>query len=374
MRSPLKMLLPLVVGSLLVAAPASASPIKIPLLSGSTAMVPEEACSSTSDSAPALEEFLGTVENGSTVVFPEGASCMIELDLDLGVPPQGISHRTDTVFELNDATLFRTVEPSCAKARFCNAPLVRLQDVHNVTLTGGTVQGAYDPGPAPKYDRTRAQDHGVVVHGSTGVTLSALTIRNVGGDCVDVDRFALAPSGAVAFSGTADAPTTCVNAGRQGISANAVDGLTVSGVTFDFIGRSAVDIEPRHGWFAKNVSITGNALGWAVNYAVAGAGSADVWENVLVDGNVQTDGSGRGFLWIGNTYQRGPVTITDNQVQGFSRISHTSGVATGNVMTDNPRNVPCMFVIIEPADMDVSGNTPGPGVAEACYPSAGSAA
>lgn len=344
------------VASLFIAAPATAE----------TVALPEEACSSTADSAPALEAFLGTVPNGSTVVFPSGVSCLIDLDLDLGVPPSGETQRTDTVYDLNGSTIFRTVEPSCPKARLCNAPLVRLQNVSGVSLIGGTIQGAYDPGPTPKFDKTRATDHGIAVHGSTGVTLSALTIQNMGGDCVDVDRFGKSGSAAVSFTGTPEAPTSCLNVGRQGISANAIDGLTVSGVTFDFIGRSAIDIEPRFGWYAKNVTIVGNSIGWAVNYAVAGGGSADIWENVVVDGNVQTNGSGLGFMWVGNTYQRGPLTMTNNMVQNFSRISHTSGVATGNVMTANPRDRTCMFVIIEPADIEVSGNVPQEGVTEVC--------
>lgn len=357
MRIRMTLLLAMAVaGSLFPAAPASSA----------TVAVPTEACSPTSDSAPALESFLAGVPNGSTVVFPSGGSCMVALKLDLGVPPSGASQRADTVYELNGATIFRTVEPSCSKPRFCNAPLIKLAKVSNVTLRGGTIHGAYDPGPTPKYDSTRAQNHGVAIQGSSGVTLSALTIRNMGGDCVDVDRYAKVPSTAVAFTGTADAPTTCRSVGRQGISANAIDGMTVSGVTFHLIGRSAVDIEPRLSWHAKNVWIVGNSLGWAVNYGVAGVGSSEVWENVVVDGNVQTNASGFGFMWVGNKYQRGPITVTDNQVMDSLRISHTSGLVTGNIMTANPDNVTCMIDIVEPADIEVSGNSPQPGVVERC--------
>ena len=334
--------------------------------SAATVAVPAEACTPSGDSAPAIESFLATVPNGSTVVFPAGASCQMALDLDLGIPPQGAAQRADTTFDLNGATIFRTAEPSCAKVRFCNAPLVRLAKVKGVTVTGGTIQGAYDPGPKPVYDATRAHDHGVVVHGSTDVTLSALTIQNMGGDCVDVDRFAKSGSSEVRFIGTADAPTRCLKVGRQGISANAVDGMTVSGVTFHFIGRSGIDIEPRSGWYARNVSIVGNSLGWVVNYEVAGVGSADVWENVVVDGNVQTSAAGLGFMWVGNKYQRGPITVTNNMIQDASRISHTSGTVTGNVMTANPDGITCMFLIVQPADIVVSGNSPQPGVAEQC--------
>ncbi|HEX2030843.1 MAG TPA: right-handed parallel beta-helix repeat-containing protein [Actinomycetota bacterium] len=343
-------------GSLFGAAPASAG----------TVDVPPSACSATSDSAPALESFLATVPNGSTVVFPSGASCLMALSVNLGVPPSGSSQRADTVYDLNGATIFRTVEPSCSKPRFCNAPLIRLSKVKNVTLKGGTVHGGYDPGPTPMYDSTRAMDHGVAVKGSSGVTMSGLTIRDMGGDCVDVDRYSKLPSSSVSFTGTPAAPTTCRSVGRQGISANAIDGLTVSGVTFDFIGRSAVDIEPRLSWHARNVTVVGNSFGWAVNFAVAGVGSSAIWENVVVDGNVQTSASGVGFMWVGNKYQRGPITVTNNQVMDSLRISHTSGSATGNVMTSNPDGITCMFDIVEPADIVVSGNTPAPGVVERC--------
>jgi hypothetical protein len=339
--------------------------------------LPPELCIADGDSAPGIEAFLATVPRSSTVQFPAAASCQVELTLDLGVPPAGEATRTDTTYDLNGATVFRTEEPSCPETRFCNGPLIDLTGVSGVTLFGGSVVGGMARGSEPDFDPTRATNHGVEVHESSQVVLANLTIRDVGGDCVDVDgqgdgggRKEPVPSVDVTIT-----DSVCDGAGRQGISGGAVDGLLIEGVTFDWIARSAVDLEPGPSKDIRNVTIRDNTFIYVSNFAVAGVGAGDVWENVVVEGNLQlgcpaqipeANCFARGFLFVGNSFHRGPLTVVDNLVNGGVTIKHTSGEASGNTMTGNPKSTECMFTLIESPEFTASENTPWQGVDQVC--------
>src|SRR2546423_5027816 len=152
--------------------------------------VPASVCSESGDSAPAIQAFLATVPNGSTVTFPAGVRCMVATSLDLGIAPTGQQQRADTVYDLNGSTIFRTTEPAACDKPGCNAPLVDLERVQGVSVRDGTIQGGVAPpveGP-PAYDPAIEHDHGIAAHGDSGVTLTGLTIREIGGDCADVDE------------------------------------------------------------------------------------------------------------------------------------------------------------------------------------------
>ncbi|MCA1726615.1 MAG: right-handed parallel beta-helix repeat-containing protein [Actinobacteria bacterium] len=262
--------------------------------------------------------------------------------------------------------MLRTVEPSCAQTRRCNAPIVDLSGTVGVTLRDGAIRGGFAVGDRPRYDATREKDHGIRLHGVRDATLSGLTISNVGGDCVDVDRDGRNPSFRVLIAGSDARPFTCVRAGRQGISANAVEDLTIRQIRFDLAGQSFVDVGPQGRWKNDGILIESNVFGWAANRAVFATGPSRALHNVVVRNNVQTDARGRGFLLIGNPYARGPLTITGNRVAGSLRVVHMSGSARDNVMASNPRGVTCMFVVTEPPRFVVQGNRPGPGVRERC--------
>src|SRR5260221_3202732 len=110
--------------------------------------------------------------------------------LNLSIPPTGQTQRSSTVFDLQGATIFRTTEPAACEKPGCNAPIVDLERVKDVTIQNGIIRGGV-PSPAegpPAYDPAIEHDHGIAVHGDDGVVLTGLTIENVGGDCVDVDE------------------------------------------------------------------------------------------------------------------------------------------------------------------------------------------
>ena len=329
-------------------------------------LVPPTACATGSNHAPAIEQFLALVPNGSTVLFPPGATCLINPRVNLAVHTPEVDRRADTTYDLNGATLLRTLEPACANNRRCNRPIVDLTGVADVTLANGTIRGAFEPGDAPRYDPAVEKDHGIKVHAAEGVTLRGLAISNVGGDCVDVDQQGGVGSSAIAFVGTPQAPSSCMRVGRQGVSATGVNGLSILGVGFDLAGQSFVDVGPRKGWYNRNVTIRSNTFGWAANRAVFATGPSRSLTNLVVRDNVQTSGAGRGFLFVGNGHARGPLLIENNRVRGSSTVVHMSGSATGNVMTSNPGGTACMFSVRRPPGFRVAGNRPVPGVREAC--------
>jgi hypothetical protein len=333
--------------------------------------VPASACSATVDSAPAIQAFLATVPNGSTVTFPAGARCMVATSLDLGIAPTGQPQRADTVYDLNGSTIFRTTEPAACDKPGCNAPLVDLERVQHVSMEDGTIQGGVTPpveGP-PAYDPAIEHDHGIAVHGDTGVTLTGLTIRDIGGDCVDVDEDSTThtPSTDITIAGSATTPFTCAQGARQGISANDVDGLSITGVTFDLLSHSGVDLEPHKHGYIKNVEIRACRFGWVGGYAISGHGSGAVWSDVTIAGNVQTDPShpGLGFLRAGNKFVRGPLTVTGNVMAASAQVTNTGGTGSGNSVAAGA-HVSCLFELDDSERFHVEGNTVPAGAKQAC--------
>jgi len=333
--------------------------------------IPVSACSETGDSAPAIQAFLATVPNGSTVIFPAGARCRVATSLDLGIAPTGRPQRTDTVYDLNGSTIFRTTEPAACDKPGCNAPLVDLERVQRVSVQDGTIEGgvaAPVDGP-PAYDPAIEHDHGIAVHGDTGVMLTGLTIRDIGGDCVDVDEDSTThtPSTDITIAGSATAPFTCAQGARQGISANDVDGLSIAGVTFDLISHSGVDLEPHKHGYIRNVEIRACRFGWVGGYAISGHGSGEVWSDVTIAGNVQTDPShpGLGFLRAGNKFVRGPITVTGNVMAASAQVTNTSGTGSGNSVAAGA-DVSCLFELDDSGRFHVEGNTVPAGAKQSC--------
>jgi hypothetical protein len=327
--------------------------------------VPDSACVTDGDSAPAIEQFLATVPNGAVVLFPRNAKCEVARTVDLGVPPTGQSKRERTTIDLNGATIFRTTEPSCKKIDDCNGPIVALNLVDTVTLEGGSVQGGQHVDGLPQFDATREHDHGIAVHGSVNVTLFGLAVSDVAGDCVDVDKQKKDDAGNVRLIGTPGRPFTCEGAGRQGVSANAVTGLRIQGLEFDRIASTAIDLEPRRHGFIDAAVVQDNKFGWVGNYAIAGIGGSETWKDVRVEHNIQIDPNhpGDAFLRAGNSFDRGPVVIVRNRIRARIQLNHTSGTAANNILLPGS-SVKCMFELFNDPPFEVASSNKHPASTE----------
>jgi hypothetical protein len=335
--------------------------------------VPAAACSATTDSAAALESFLAQVQNGSTVTLPADARCMVSLTVNLGYPPPGQTTRNNVVYDLNGATIFRTTEPACTPNRDCNGPVVALDGVDHVTLENGTIGGGGPATDLPTYNPANEHDSGLRLHGDSEITVTGMTIQNIAGDCIDLDVNAFfhnRPDTNIWIGSKPDQPFVCSGAGRQGISANAVDGLTIQGATVDRIAHSAIDLEPRKNGYLRNITVSGNRLGAAGVSEIAAHGASTVTSDVAITDNVQT-GASPLFISAGNKSQRGPMTVTGNHLLSPAYVVHFAGSASGNTLTGPTGG--CMFQIDGSGRFTASGNTFPTGVRESCVVAAGTA-
>jgi hypothetical protein len=234
--------------------------------------------------------------------------------------------------------------------------VIALSLVDGVTLQGGSVQGGQHVDGLPEFDATREHDHGIAVHGSMNVSLFGLHISDVAGDCVDVDKQKKDDAGNIRLIGTPGRPFVCEDAGRQGVSGNAVTGLRIQGLTFDRIASTAVDLEPRHSGFIDTALVRDNRFGWVGNYAIAGIGGGETWKDVRVEHNVQTDPrhAGDAFLRAGNSFDRGPLVVVGNRIRARIQLNHMSGTAAGNVLLSGPDAPKCMFELFNDPPFEVA--------------------
>lgn len=344
---------------ILVASRQDAFPTDGTLVPG---LMPQSVCEGE-DAAPAIEEFIAESEDVSTIWFPPEATCSIDGSLDL-------SSRDGVTYDLEGAVLERTSAPACEVRRTCDVALVLLEGVQDVTLRNGTLLGGMVRGDEPEYDPSRSKYHAVQIRSSVGVTLEELVIRDHYADCVDVDGTQVdGPSREVVIR-----DVQCDGAGRQGISAGHVDGLLIERVDFDWIARSAVDLEPGGNKAIRNVTIRDSTFHWVTNFVLAGVGGSPIWENVTLEDNVmlgcsemRSEGGcyGKGFVFVGNSFERGPLTVTGNQVINASTVKHTSGSFADNTLVQNPKGQTCLVKVIESEDFEVTGND-APGLQEFC--------
>lgn len=218
------------VGSLAGSAKPAAASTTTPATTTATVPGSINATGSTNVSAQ-LQNFINTVPDGSTVVFPTDAVYRIDSGLRL-------DSRHDLIFEGNGATL---------KASGCqgtDSAFVIGWDrsssritIHNFTLLGNNADG----GTKAAYHAGCEFQMGVLIHQSNHIEISGVTIRNVYGDCVSVsdNDATLLWSTDVWFH-----DSTCKRNGRQGVLIAAGRRITVSNVAFKRIAMHVLDIEP----------------------------------------------------------------------------------------------------------------------------------
>lgn len=319
--------------------------------------LPQNLCRENEDSTNLIQTFLKTLSANSTVIFPAAKTCLIA---------QSISLPGKLTYDLNGAILVRNDEPEYDKSM----PLVKFEDVSDVTIKNGTIRGALIRGSVPQYDGKRAKYHGIQAWGAQNVTISDMTIKDVNGDCVDIDGYGEQRSKNITIRNV-----ICSGAGRQGISSSNGEGILIDQVDFDFIGRSGVDLEPRPNAAIKNVTIQNSTFRWIKNFAFAMVGSSPTMSNIVIQNNTQPGCEGRAtgnvclapFAKIGNKYIRGPLTIKNNMTLGRIQIKKMSGEVSGNVMTQKYMDDVCFITSISASDLSVHGNTPHTGIKEVCY-------
>lgn len=254
-----------------------------------------------------LNLFLAGVRPGTTVNFPDHARYRVE-----GVV--GLDRRRNVTIEGHESTLIATTDGSgvAPSAYNLRAHWPRMREhvairesvgitIHDLTVQGPNIKGIYRPA-------LEAQA-GFVVSGSRSVTLDTVTARATYGDGV----YIVGASKDVLLKNC-----TFDHNGRQGVAVVGGENVTITGCTITNTGRSAIDLEPGHG-FVRTVHIQDNKVRRYTNFLLAavgaGVGVQDVW---LVRNHVE--GAKGVSVYVGTERSVRPgIHVIDNTGDGTSR-------------------------------------------------------
>lgn len=223
----------------------------------------------SADVSRALNEWIASVPDGSTIVFPPNACYRVE-------QPVNIVDRSGLTFDGNGATFRATTPGDSGRKQW------QLIGGSNLTLRNLTAVGV---NPTPHYVSDFEWQHNYSIQGVDGVVLDRVTGLNAYGDFVSIDpdrrREPAVPSRNVTVKGS-----TFRVAGRQGISCTFCDGLTVEGNVLDGVGQSAIDWEIEHvDWHGRNLRVSDNRIGHVHFAFLASTGASADISNVFVTRN-----------------------------------------------------------------------------------------
>lgn len=200
----------------------------------------------SADVTAALTTFINSVPDNSTITFTAGGCYLVQGTLQF-------SSRNGLTFEGNGATIEATTVADGQRAhwRFLSGSNITF---HNMTIIGPDTTG-YTVLPTGSME----WQHGIDLRGVTGATISAMTIRNVYGDCIflgiSIDGSSTWASNVYAHD------NTCQDNGRNGVTVDGAKGVTLDHNTYTRPGMYGVDIEPDNlPEGGENVSITNSTF------------------------------------------------------------------------------------------------------------------
>jgi hypothetical protein len=275
---------------------------------------PVDATGATEVSA-ALNAWLATVPDGSTVDFATGGSYQLAHGALL-------SGQNSITLDLHGSTLWAAAG---ASGTDITTSLIRLMgcthiSVVNYVLTGNAPDAVYHAG-------TEFQ-HGVYVNGGSDISIGAGTIQSVYGDGVYNN------GGTVRLT---VASMHVISACRMGVALTAASTVSITGNTFDAVGYAVLDMEPNYsGTAVSGVTFSGNTIGtWGQEFVAANGVAGSIVENVTVNGNTITGSSLRTVITLA---RRTNIAFTNNVSTHVSTsgtiftFTHIDGLTfTGNV-------------------------------------------
>ncbi|HLY14029.1 MAG TPA: right-handed parallel beta-helix repeat-containing protein [Candidatus Limnocylindrales bacterium] len=186
--------------------------------------------SGSADASSALNAFIRSVPNGSTIVFKAHGVYRMNHGIVL-------DSRHNLVFEGNGATLRSygsgsVVTDSLFDLRSGDSGIT----VRDFTLLGDNPTA----GTSSAYHGGAENQIGVTMYGARGVNINHVTISSTYSDCVYVGM----TNSGVWSDGVTFTSSTCERAGRSGISIVAGTHVTVSGVRFTGLAMHVLNIEP----------------------------------------------------------------------------------------------------------------------------------
>lgn len=253
-----------------------------------------------------LNAFLATVHQGTTVEFPDHGRFRVEgLVLVNGL--------RDVTVEGHRSTLSATTDGSGGAPPFYNYrqhwPRMRehleIRDSSAITVHDLTVEG---PNRSGGYRPALEAQAGFVVNRSRNITLDGITARATFGDGVYIVG---------ASQNVTVRRCTFDHNGRQGVAVVAGVGVTVEGCDIRATGRSAIDLEPGHG-FVRSVHIRDNRVSGYTNFLLAAVGAGVGVQDVWLEHNRVTDARGVS-IYVGTERSTRPgIHVIDNTGEGSS--------------------------------------------------------
>jgi hypothetical protein len=222
-----------------------------------------------SDASAALQSWLGSVPDGSRIVFKAGGTYRMNKGLKV------FSSRHDMIFDGNGATLR-------SNGGATNASSLLIVSGTNIKIRNFNLLGN---SPTPGLYRSGLEfAYGVQTYGAHNVEIANVTISAVYGDGLMVGGW----SDTVWFH-----DSKVVSAGRNGVAILAGRNITVERVAFEKSGWATFDIEPwETSGGADNVKFLSNTAGtWngQLGFFFGACGVAgSVVSNVTVSGNTIT--------------------------------------------------------------------------------------
>jgi parallel beta-helix repeat protein len=299
----------------------------------------------SSDASSALNSFIGSVPDGSTIVFRAGGTYR----LDTGIY---VSGRNRLVFEGNGATL----RANGSGASLLASPFAIDQGNSYITIRDFTITGN-NPNTTTLYNAGQENQFGVGVWGSTNVEIANNTISHTWGDGVYV-------SGNDTTHVSSDSvwvhDNTFSYIGRSGIALTAGSHVTVEHNSFDRVGIHVFNIEPDTAYqidtfdtFEDNTvgiySLSTNYVGYF--FAADGAAGSTV-HDVTVTGNTVVGnphggygGYAHGLDTSVQVARRANITFTNNSTSTAAAgpvlaFDHVDGVTvTGNTQPLSSRSL-----------------------------------
>jgi hypothetical protein len=269
------------------------------------------------DASAALNAWIASVPNDSTIIFPEDGIYRMGSGITL-------ANRTGLTFIGNGTTLRSNAGTLNTDSLFYLNFGNRNIRIYDFNLVGSS--------PTPGiWNASGEHAHGICIRGGYNVDIDHVTISAVWGDGVYV-------------SGLADTvwlhDSTIASCGRMGVAVTSGKNVTVERCALTAIGYGAFDIEPNDAtqggvnvkFINNTVGVISQVRGKAFFFGANGNADA-VISDVLVDGNTVTGDSLDTYVTVG---RRKRITFTDNTALGSSPgpvlyFAHVDGLTiTGN--------------------------------------------
>jgi hypothetical protein len=282
--------------------PPTVPVVSPPLPTGRVAHVPTSITRDCSvDVSAALQTWIDSVPDNSTLAFAAGACYRIDETVE-------IDGRNRLLLDGNGATLKSVTTGSRDRAQ------LQLKGGSDLTVRNLIVRGAnpHAGATAAAYDPALEAQAGFQLNGATDVLLDHVQVYDTYGDFVYI--------GPGDGQRTPSRNVTVANSifdrsGRQGISVTWGVNVTIEANMISDVARSMFDLEANtRKAEIRNIRITGNVTGAAVNFWLANKGDAADIGSVQITGNRSDVGTGGLiFVYAKRGAYRGPYLVQGNR-------------------------------------------------------------